>query len=112
MTFKCFGSIYLIIAYCVNGSTEYNILAFFPISVHSHLFFFHTINDGFSRKGHNITLISHFPSNFNLSNYRKIVLEFEENTLKSVEAINNLATLNEDGKVIKYLMPSICSAIG
>jgi len=60
-----------------------NILGLFPVSGQSHNHFFSALTTELSRRGHNLTVLTAFPSKFRLPNYREIpvnmIEEFKSN---------------------------------
>lgn len=58
----------------INSTESLRILGLFPHPGLSHFHFFHPIMRGLAEKGHDVTVISHFPDNNAPQNYKDVVL--------------------------------------
>lgn len=67
-------SILAIIAITANEVSSLNILGLFPYQGKSHFYVFDPYLRELTKRGHNVTLVSHFPLNIEASNYRDISL--------------------------------------
>lgn len=63
-----------IFAITLNGVYSLNILGVFPYQGKSHFYVFDPYLRELTRRGHNVTVISHFPMNIPANNYRDISL--------------------------------------
>ncbi|XP_050524533.1 UDP-glycosyltransferase UGT5-like isoform X2 [Daktulosphaira vitifoliae] len=51
----------IIMGSIIQNVSSYNILAIFPFSAKSHFYMFQMISEALAARGHNITVVSHFP---------------------------------------------------
>lgn len=72
----------LLLTFIMSGVHTLNILGVFPYQGRSHFFVFQPYLEELARRGHSVTVISHFPQTKALKNYRDISLA---NTTKIME---------------------------
>lgn len=92
---------------------SYNILAVFLHPAKSHMRTFGPLMRSLAVKGHNVTVISHFPLEKPLPNYRDIVIGKTEESFKIYSKLTDLQQLERtsSNRVIKYLNPLILSEL-
>lgn len=88
---------FLAISHC--SVLSYKILAVFPISVRSHFDVLEPLLRSLSQRGHEVTVISHFPRNETLPNYVDISLAGTYPVMKGAINLNNLTGARHE----KYL---------
>ncbi|KOB77761.1 UDP-glycosyltransferase UGT44A2 [Operophtera brumata] len=76
--------ILLAISFCGNGVISLNILGVFPYEGKSHFFVFQPLLHELARRGHNLTVISHFPRQQPVDNYHDISLAGKSPILEGV----------------------------
>lgn len=81
-------SIILITLFISNVSLASRILFLFPTPSKSHMIIVHALSITLAEKGHQVTVISNFSSNKNITNHREIVVNDE----KSSELMNGIVS--------------------
>lgn len=85
---------------------SYNILVAFPHRGKTQFAAFFSLFEALARKGHKISVISHFPSNEAIPNYRDIPIDSTENF--AFELIDSSSVI----KIMQYVLPIILADIG
>lgn len=97
--------IFLLIVILTVNTDSYNILAVFPHSGRSQFETFAVLLRELSKKGHNLTVISHFPLKHAVPNYKDIGLK------STISHDINLTTLHV-GRTMKYFLPLLLGSYG
>lgn len=79
---------------CKNTNDKYKILALFPHPGISHFAVFKPLLDELANRGHELTVLSHFPRKDKLPNYRDINLEDTSGTLLNAIDLKSLDQSN------------------
>ena len=58
-----------------GGINGYKILGLFPLNMKSHFLMFQSVMKGLARRGHHVSVISHFPLEKSLNNYTDLSLK-------------------------------------
>ncbi|KAG7207216.1 hypothetical protein KM043_008894 [Ampulex compressa] len=66
-------SFFLLLAFLALPNDGYRILCFFPFHGKSHFIMFRAICQGLAKRGHQVDMVSHFPREKPMDNYRDIV---------------------------------------
>lgn len=96
--------LFIFMFHLLEKSMAANILAIFPFTAHSHFTMFEVLLEELHSKGHNLTVVSHFPLKESKENYTDINLagatkslnsNMSLSTLKNFGLVDNLNLLNE-----------------
>ncbi|KAG6441099.1 UDP-glycosyltransferase [Manduca sexta] len=74
----------LLLTICASGVSTLNILGVFPFEGKTHFFVFESYLRELAKRGHNVTVISHFPQKSPLENYNDISLAGTTSLLENV----------------------------
>lgn len=98
----------------VRSDGKYNILGFFPVPVKSHFYAFSPIVKELANRGHDVTVLSYFPLQKPLNNYKDISLGnyemFYNNSFSKY--FLSLKYLPAKSRVAKYLNPLFLTLTG
>lgn len=98
----------------IVSNSSYNILGIFPMTGKSHILFFQPILKGLAEKGHNVTVLSHFPLKENLETYKDIVIGdskfFHDQVSKS--PLYNLHEVDKTSRKTMYTTFLFLASIG
>lgn len=93
----------LVMMMVISKSSSLHILGLFPHPGVSHFHFFHPIMVGLAEKGHNVTVVSHFPDANAPSNYKDLVIGGQDNLTNSVDLAVCVTIILIDFKIIYEL---------
>lgn len=82
-------SLLLILVFTLTDS--YNILIVFPFFANSHYVLYGRLFQKLVSDGHNVTLVSYFPTNTTIHNYRDVSLKKENTVTKEMMSITQLS---------------------
>lgn len=77
------GQVLLLLVALVGAAQGVKILGLFGVSGKSHNNFFSALTTELSRRGHNVTVVTSFPSSYRTDNYREIFVDTMDKTMKS-----------------------------
>lgn len=105
--------IMLVVLFIVSTTNCYNILVLFPHPGKSHFLSFVTLFKALAQKGHNVTVVSHFPLTNPIKNYRDVELGGFEQFYKSdtVEFLD-LKNLDTKSRLLKYFTFLVLADVG
>ncbi|XP_017768995.1 PREDICTED: UDP-glucuronosyltransferase 1-7C-like isoform X3 [Nicrophorus vespilloides] len=87
---------------------SYKILGLFPYPGKSHYDVFHPIMEELARKGHEVTILTHFPPKKAKPGFSYVSLEASSNKTKDVVDLSSIPNL----RIVKYATPFVLSSIG
>jgi len=90
-----------------SSSDAYRILALFPYPGKSHFDIFNPLVKALAEKGHDVTVVSHFPQKTPIPNLTDISLENTSNNTVDVVDANTIPQL----RIVKYVMPLILASM-
>lgn len=99
---------------CVIGQSvySYNILVLFPYPGKSHFDSFALLFKTLAQKGHNVTVLSFFPSQQAISNYRDVDIEELEKFNPTLPHMFDIKTTNRKSRLLKYAMIFLLEKLG
>lgn len=104
---------FVLLIFIVSDSYSYNILVIFPHQGRSHFNSFAKLFKELSVRGHNVTVISQFPLEQPLSNYRDIKISKDKvGVIQTASSKFDFATLNPNRNFQKYVIPFLLSEWG
>lgn len=95
----------LLTIFIVSHASSYNILCIFPYPSRSHFFSFQRLAKELALRGHNVTVISHFPRKDPIQNYRDIAISETEFASDKRNGYRNIDKINPKGRYLKYMLP-------
>ena len=109
MNFKLFALLFVV---CATECTASRILVLFPSPSRSHLVVMQGLTTALAERGHHVTVVSPFPLEKKMENYRDIKINFKDGYKEFVERIVSEPAKSQNILKIFPTLMKVCLKIG